>query len=727
MSAWDRFHVALTGDFFEADGRPKYRDVGLGLFDAVPAIEVGRFAAHHAEIAPEQLAGVQGAIVLTPRVSARSLSTAGDLLAIGRFGVGYDSVDVDACTAADVVLFITAGAVDASVAEATVGWMLALGHRLRVKDALVRAGRWHERSLHMGSELREHTLGVIGYGGIGRAVVRLLAGFGMRAPLVYDPFLPASGLEGVQPVGLDELLARADYVSIHCPLTDRTRGLIGARALALMQPTAYLINTARGGIVDEDALEAALAEGRIAGAALDCFEHEPLAAPSRFARFDNVLLAPHAIAWTDELFRDIGRAACQGMIDLARGQRPRGVVNPEVFARPAFAAKWRRCRSPPGAAVAGRRPPLPCSGPPVRATRPPAPRYSRHEPCARTPPRIRPALFRAGRAARSPIMKSLGILTERASGDRLRRSGGVCGQARRAADREPIMKRAVVLTLRAWAPFAAAAQEGVPTRMPLPLPLPLPSATTPPRGARAAKPITAPPPVLKLGEKQLNEDHEQHGAGAVEKSYYSTKSDRGRLAIAVGGAAFSHSFYGLHSLTVSSLQLVQEFEIVSADPAQPLVEISLAAKLLGVLRTEPNDRATARLRVADAAIAQPGGPPLLSLGFAPDAVSGKASKRIERDADGGTAMLPPGRYVLVLNLVVETTVDKCLRGHAEALFAPPAHSYSWRSINNPLPGGGGGGGGGGSGEKGKGTASEEGGLTYGFIVEIQAAAPGGAG
>jgi phosphoglycerate dehydrogenase-like enzyme len=335
--------VALTADFQDAAGRPRYRDTGLDLF-AGTRIEVHPFAEHRPEITADQLVGANAAIVLTPRVTAASLQTAADLLALGRFGVGYDSVDVAACTAADVLLFIAAGAVDRSVAEATVGWMLALSHHVLVKDRLVREARWDERSRYMGSELRDHTLGVIGFGGIGREVVRLLSGFGMHPPLVFDPFVPPAdvGAAGARPVSLDELLAGADYVSIHCPLTDRTRNLIGARELGRMKPTAYLINTARGGIVDEAALEVALREGRIAGAALDCFDREPLTSPPAFAAFDNVLLAPHSIAWTDELFRDIGRAVCRGMIDLSEGRVPRGVVNPEVLDRPTFRAKWKR-------------------------------------------------------------------------------------------------------------------------------------------------------------------------------------------------------------------------------------------------------------------------------------------------------------------------------------------------------------------------------------------------
>jgi phosphoglycerate dehydrogenase-like enzyme len=222
--------------------------------------------------------------------------------------------------------------------------MLALTHHVRTKDRLVRKAMWDERSQFMGSELRDRTLGVVGFGGIGRALVKLLASFGMKTPLIFDPFVKPDDAAklGVQAVPLDELLFRADFVSVHCPLNDRTRNLIGVRELALMKPAAFLLNTARGGIVDEAALEAALREKRIAGAAIDCFENEPLTAPPAFADLDNVILAPHCIAWTDELFRDIGRAVCRGMLDLAAGRVPNGVVNPEVLGRPGFQAKWKR-------------------------------------------------------------------------------------------------------------------------------------------------------------------------------------------------------------------------------------------------------------------------------------------------------------------------------------------------------------------------------------------------
>jgi phosphoglycerate dehydrogenase-like enzyme len=337
------FTVSLSADFFEADGALKYRDIGLGLLEEA-GIRVARFDQHVPEIRPEQFAGASASIVLTPRVTAGSLAAAENLLAIARFGVGYDSVDVAACTAADVLLLITSGAVDRPVAEATVGWMIALAHQVRIKDRLVREARWDERSRYMGGELREKTLGIIGFGGIGRALVALLSGFGMQPPLVFDPLVSDVVLSqaGARRVSLEELLSQSDFVSLHCPLNDKTRNLIGPAELSRMKPTAFLLNTARGGIIDEDALFAALANKKIAGAALDCFVSEPLTVPSRFAQFDNVLLAPHCIAWTDELFRDIGRTACRSLIDLTQHKRPPGAVNPEVFNRPTFVTKWTR-------------------------------------------------------------------------------------------------------------------------------------------------------------------------------------------------------------------------------------------------------------------------------------------------------------------------------------------------------------------------------------------------
>ena len=339
-----RFVVTLTADFHESTGASKYEDIGLSLLTSQPGIEQRVFAEHRKEIGPDQSGDAQGVVVLTPIVTAQSVSKAENLLVMARFGVGYDSVDVKACTAADVLVTITTGAVDRPVAEATIGWMIALSHNMRIKDGLVRTGQWNERSKYMGRELRDRTLGVIGLGGIGRKAIDLLSGFGMKQPLAFDPFMKAEAAAtiGVRLVSLEELLKQSDFVSIHCPLTEKTRGLIGVRELALMRPDAYLLNTARGGIVDEDALYDSLKQNRIAGAALDCFAQEPVISPHRFGELENVLLAPHSIAWTNEMFRDIGRAACQVMVDLSLGAKPHGLLNPELLERPSFQAKWKR-------------------------------------------------------------------------------------------------------------------------------------------------------------------------------------------------------------------------------------------------------------------------------------------------------------------------------------------------------------------------------------------------
>lgn len=344
MNDNNTFQVMFTGDFTLPNGSLRYREIGTSVFTPYPFIKATHFAEHHAEIRPEQCRGAQGIIVLGARVTRDTLVDSHDLLAVGRFGVGYDGVDVQACSDADVLVLITPGAVDRPVAEATVGWMLALSHNMFMKDRLVRVGQWNEAARYIGCELRDRTLGIIGLGRIGRAVVALLAGFGMNPPLAFDPYADpevATAL-GVRVVSLDELLSHADFVSIHCMLNDETRGLIGARELGLMKPDAYLINVARGGIVDEDALYDTLANRRIAGAAVDCFVGEPITWPHRFGDLDNILLAPHSIAITHELVRDIGQMICGSMLDLALRRPPRGAVNPELLERPSFQQKWQR-------------------------------------------------------------------------------------------------------------------------------------------------------------------------------------------------------------------------------------------------------------------------------------------------------------------------------------------------------------------------------------------------
>jgi phosphoglycerate dehydrogenase-like enzyme len=338
------FQIGLTADFLDPDGNLTYQDIGLHLIDEADGVERAFFDVHKPEIQSSQVAGFDAVLALTPLVTAATLKESDRLTHIGRFGVGYDSVDVDACTEADVVLTITAGGVNYSVAESVVAFMLALSHKMLIKDWMTREGRWNERSDHMGSELRDRTLGIVGLGGIGATLAEMVSPFRMKELIAFDPFLSEERAAelGVRLVSLEDLMREADFISVNCPLNDATRNLIGATQIGLMKPTAYLINTARGGIVDEAPLIEALKANRIAGAALDCHEQEPLPSGSPIAELDNVIVAPHAVAWSNELFRDLGHIACQQMIDVSHGKIPHGVVNTDVLERPGFQAKLAR-------------------------------------------------------------------------------------------------------------------------------------------------------------------------------------------------------------------------------------------------------------------------------------------------------------------------------------------------------------------------------------------------
>jgi phosphoglycerate dehydrogenase-like enzyme len=227
------------------------------------------------------------------------------------------------------------------VAEAIVLFVLALSHRLVSKDRQVRQGLWAESTRVLGREPRQRTIGTIGLGNIASEAVRLLRVLDVGKFLAFDPYASAQHATelGVELVSLEDLLRNSDYVLVNCPLTPQTRGLLGKPQFALMKSDAVLINTARGPIVDEAALIDALQNGRIAGAALDVFEKEPLSPSSPLAAMENVILTSHSIAWTEELFRDMGRIDCQGAVAIHRGEVPEHVVNPQVLSSPAFLQK----------------------------------------------------------------------------------------------------------------------------------------------------------------------------------------------------------------------------------------------------------------------------------------------------------------------------------------------------------------------------------------------------
>jgi phosphoglycerate dehydrogenase-like enzyme len=338
------FRVALSADFCDQDGRPIFPDLGLSLLQAVPAISHEFLREYRAEYAAEQLAGYDVLISLKPRITEQSLQQASRLSAIGRCGVGYDNVDLDACTENGTAVFITPGGVIRPVAESIVLFVLALSHNLVVKDRLVRQGQWAQSTTRLGREPRQRVVGTIGLGNIATEAIRLLKIFDVARFLAFDPYASSErALQlGVELVSLEELLRASDYVLVNCPLTPETRGLLGKPQFDLMKPDAVLINTARGPIVDESALIDALETGRIRGAALDVFEKEPLSADSPLITMDNVILSSHSIAWSEELFRDMGRIDCEGALAIYRGEAPQHVVNPQVLSRPAFLRKLEK-------------------------------------------------------------------------------------------------------------------------------------------------------------------------------------------------------------------------------------------------------------------------------------------------------------------------------------------------------------------------------------------------
>jgi phosphoglycerate dehydrogenase-like enzyme len=221
--------------------------------------------------------------------------------------------------------------------------MLALAKRLPEQERVARHGRWDLQASVMGGEIQGRTLGVVGLGHSGRELVRLADPFAMRV-LAYSPNADPEQARalGVRLTSLEEVLREADFVSLHCRLTDQTRRMIGAAQLALMKPTAYLINVARGGVVDQAALTAALRERRIAGAGLDVFDPEPPSPDEPLLRLDNVIVTPHWLASTSDVWRATGRATVEGMLRAARGEVPAHVVNREVLDRPGFRAKLAR-------------------------------------------------------------------------------------------------------------------------------------------------------------------------------------------------------------------------------------------------------------------------------------------------------------------------------------------------------------------------------------------------
>ncbi len=309
-----------------------------------PAIELLRAqfdVAVHAEDSPmtrEQLAEacreMDGLLVAGTRVTAELLSAAPKLRAVSTASVGYDNIDIAACTARRIPVTNTVGVLEETTADLAFALLLAVARRVVEGDRFVREGRWCEWQwglLH-GSDIHGKTLGLYGFGRIGQAVARRGRGFGMRI-LYYARHRVAGSVEReseARYVDRDTLLQESDFVSLHMPKTPETVHAIGARELTLMKPSAFLINTARGSVVDELALVQVLEARRIAGAGLDVFEHEPQVHPGLTA-LPNVVLLPHVGSATAETRLRMATRAAENLIALLDGKQPPDIINPGVF------------------------------------------------------------------------------------------------------------------------------------------------------------------------------------------------------------------------------------------------------------------------------------------------------------------------------------------------------------------------------------------------------------
>ncbi len=284
----------------------------------------------------EHIGDADGIMVGLEKVNADLLAIAPKLRVVSRFGVGFDTLDIPGCTRQGVLVGVVNGANDLSVAEHAMMLMLAVARRTIEYDASVRAGTWmiqHGRRMH---ELSERTVLVVGYGRIGTRVARLCTAFGMRV-MVHDPNFPTPRIAADGYIPAPDLMAaveEADVITLHCPLEANTRGMVNAAFLRRMKPTAWLINTARGGLVDEAALATALAEGTIEAAGVDVLVTEPPDPENPLFKLPNVVLAPHNAAAPLECYAKMSRRAALNLIEYFDGKLDPGyAVNPEVLGR----------------------------------------------------------------------------------------------------------------------------------------------------------------------------------------------------------------------------------------------------------------------------------------------------------------------------------------------------------------------------------------------------------
>jgi phosphoglycerate dehydrogenase-like enzyme len=340
-----RLRIVASGDYLHTIGSDSPADLGFDAFDGGPfELTLLPAAPQTDAVAVADLAGADVLLMLGQYLPEASVApVAGQLAVVARAGAGIDKIDVDALTRHGILLFNVPDALTEGTAAGALALMLAASRHMVAMDRLTRDGRWDDRQNHRGREIYGKTLGIVGPGRIGSELARIVSPFRMEI-LAYSPRLDdaRAARMGARAVPLARLLANSDFVVICAPLTDETRGMIGAAELGKMRCDAILVNVGRGPIVDQSALAAALRDRRIAAAGLDVFEKQPLPPNDPLIRLDNVVLSPHAICDTYELRRTVLATIAREIDAFVAGRLPANIVNPAVLANPAFREKRAR-------------------------------------------------------------------------------------------------------------------------------------------------------------------------------------------------------------------------------------------------------------------------------------------------------------------------------------------------------------------------------------------------
>ena len=346
MASPETFRVGLTPDWGNRT-RSVLDEAVAETLASLPGLECDWMPETGGVAQREVIDNYDAIIVFGYYFPAESLKGVQRLACLARWGVGYDRIDVPACNENGVAIAITPPGVRRPVAEGIHALFFALAKNLPALDRRVREGRWRENLTEIGVCVEGRTLGSIGAGNIAGEMFRMARGIGYGRLLAFDPFVGADRAAelGIELVDLDTVMRESDFVTVNVPLSERTEGLIGARELSLMKPTAYFVNTARGPIVDEKALTDVLRRRAIAGAGIDVFEQEPPENDNPLFQLDNVILAPHSVAWTVESLRGNSIEACLNVRRIYEGNPPNYTANTSVLQQADFQRKLAHRRS----------------------------------------------------------------------------------------------------------------------------------------------------------------------------------------------------------------------------------------------------------------------------------------------------------------------------------------------------------------------------------------------